>query len=80
MTLALAGIAGWLLVLIVAISLGAAAKRGDELAETAFDRHRARERSAVPSQNGTRPADCVGTVQRFSRPVAERCELCGAQR
>ena len=79
MTLALAGIAGWLLVLIVAISLGAATKRGDELAET-FDRHTARERSAVPTQGGTRPADCVGTVQRFSRPVAERCELCGAQR
>jgi hypothetical protein len=35
MVIALAGIIGWLLVLTTALSLGAAAKRGDELIETA---------------------------------------------
>jgi hypothetical protein len=74
MVIAAAALCGWLHLLATAVCLGAAAKRADELARVAYGF------SAVPSQSGTRPADGVGTVQRFSRPVAERCELCGAQR
>ena len=80
MTIALAGILGWLGLLITAVALGAAAKRGDQRAHAAFDRRTADERSAVPRQRRARVPDSVGPAHAVTRLVTERCQLCGAQR
>jgi hypothetical protein len=79
MAIVLAGLVGWLFVLMIAISLGAAAKRGDELARAAFGRP-LDDRSAVPSQRRARERHGLGATQRLTRPTVDRCGLCGAQR
>lgn len=80
MAIAVAATLVWLLVLTTALRLGAAAKRGDEIAQAAFDRLGTTQPSAVPSEGRSRTPDRIRTIHRPTRPVTDRCELCGAQR